>query len=168
MFLFYTLIFQFFLVLDQVFCRLMSATQEPVAEPVATPEVATETPAPEAADATPASNEAPETPSETPADTQAESQPQAEAEAAVKEPAKVVKRKSIFNPFGRRKEEPKKEEPKKEEQAENIPTESAPEAPTPTKSADEPTVTKRKSKGFNFFTRKVNVELPCTYSDLIK
>ncbi|KAG2181203.1 hypothetical protein INT43_008785 [Umbelopsis isabellina] len=134
----------------------MSATQDPVAEPFTTSEVPTETPAPEVVDAIPASNEVSETQPEVAADTQAEAQPEAEAEAAVKEPAKVVKRKSIFNPFGRRKEEPKKEETKQEEQAEIVLTETAAEAPTPTKSADEPTVTKRKSKGFNFFTRKTS------------
>ncbi|KAJ2960018.1 hypothetical protein NQZ79_g4630 [Umbelopsis isabellina] len=134
----------------------MSATQEPIAEPLATAEIPTETPAPEAVDAAPASNEVPEAQPEAAADTQAEAQPEAEAEVAAKEPAKVVKRKSIFNPFGRRKEEPKKEETKAEEQADIIPTETAVEEPTPTKSAEEPTVTKRKSKGFNFFTRKTS------------
>lgn len=144
----------------------MSATQDPIAEPLATAEVPTETPAPEAVEAVPASNEVPEAQPEVAADTQAEAQPEAEAEAANKEPAKVVKRKSIFNPFGRRKEEPKKEETKQEEPVEIVPTETAAEAPTPTKSAEEPTVTKRKSKGFNFFTRKVSLVPNCTCNEM--
>ena len=110
------------------------SSQEPVAEPAATQQAPVETPGSELAPIAPAS----------------ESQPESEP----KEPAKIVKRKSIFNPFGRRKEEQKKEE---QADGKATPTETSAESATPTKTAEEPAAEKRKAKGFNLFSRvKVN------------
>ncbi|KAH8552920.1 hypothetical protein BGW37DRAFT_487699 [Umbelopsis sp. PMI_123] len=95
----------------------MSSTQEPVTEPTTAPEAPVETSAPEAVPAT-------------------EQQPE------VKEAAKVVKRKSLFNPFGRKKEEAKKEEPAAEAKPET-------EAASPEAKPAEEVTEKRKSKGLN-------------------
>lgn len=108
----------------------MSLNTEPFSEPAATPEASVETPAPEAT-TTPA---APAQQTET------------------KEPAKIVKRKSIFSSFGR-----KKEEPKKEEQAEaKSDSEVAPES-KPVEEAT--TAEKRKSKGLNMLFSRAKVNL---------
>ncbi|GAB5589590.1 hypothetical protein Unana1_04490 [Umbelopsis nana] len=110
----------------------MSSTQEPVAEPTAAPETPIETPV--ASEAAPTEAAAPEQQTET------------------KEPTKVVKRKSIFNPFGR-----KKEETKKEEQTEaKSDAENAPES----KPAAEETTEKRKPKGFNMLFSRAKSASP--------
>ncbi|KAI8575426.1 hypothetical protein K450DRAFT_261969 [Umbelopsis ramanniana AG] len=94
----------------------MSSTQEPVAEPTTAPEAPIETPAAEVAPA--------------------------EQQAETKEAAKIAKRKSIFNPFGRKKEEAKKEEPTAEAKPEA-------EVASPEAKPVEEVADKKKSKGLN-------------------
>lgn len=103
----------------------MSATQEPVAEPTTAPEAPVETPA---AEATPANEQQTET----------------------KEAAKVAKRKSIFNPFGRKKEEVKKEEPAAEAKPEA-------EVASPEAKPAEEVADKKKSKGLNMLFSRAKV-----------
>jgi hypothetical protein len=103
----------------------MSSTQEPVAEPTTAPEAPIETPA-------------------------AEGTPATEQQTEAKEAAKIAKRKSIFNPFGRKKEEVKKEEPAAEANPEV--EVASPEAKPAEEAAD-----KKKSKGLNMLFSRAKV-----------
>jgi hypothetical protein len=103
----------------------MSSTQEPVAEPTTAPEAPVETPAAEATSAT-------------------------EQQTEAKEAAKIAKRKSIFNPFGRKKEEVKKEESAAEAKPEA-------EVASPEVKPSEEVADKKKSKGLNMLFSRAKV-----------